>query len=40
LRNKHGEIYILDAKFLDSLVNEVLDLLPNVERQGSENIAA
>ena len=40
LRNEHWEVAVLYTELLDFFVEELLDLLPNVIRSWSEDIAS
>lgn len=40
LGHKHREVRVLDAEFLDGLVEERLNLLPDGVRPGAQNVAA
>ena len=40
LGHKHGEVDILHANLLEKLISKICDLLPDVERGGTQNVAA
>jgi hypothetical protein len=39
LRHEHGEVTVLDTDTLEEGIQTALNVLPNVERERSENIA-